>query len=140
MPCRYVEEMTQLPCWPTTGQQGRCHTRGESQGMCNITHTPPLSSNKADPHSGFASHRKCHQKSKIGVSVARQKGFMSSKNFLKKKKKKLLKFLVTVATLLMGDNALNCHFGVFSTNFCLQCSCLWTQVQHYCMKNHVKGN
>ena len=27
---------------------GRCCTRGESQGTCNVTHTPPLSSNKAE--------------------------------------------------------------------------------------------
>ena len=47
MPCRYVEEMAQLPCW--LQEVGRCRTRGESQGMCNITHKPLLSSNKAEP-------------------------------------------------------------------------------------------
>ena len=47
MPCMYVEEMAQLPCW--LQDFGRCHTRGESQGMCNITCKPPLSSNKAEP-------------------------------------------------------------------------------------------
>ena len=30
-------------------QVSRCRTRGESQGMCNVTGTPPLSSNKAEP-------------------------------------------------------------------------------------------
>ena len=43
------------------------------------------SSNKA-AHSGFETHRKCHQKSKTGVSVAPQKGLVSSK-ILKKNKK-----------------------------------------------------
>ena len=48
-----------------------------------ISHTPPPSANKA-AHSGFEIQRRCHQKSKTGVSVAPQKGLMSSKNFFKK--------------------------------------------------------
>ena len=48
MPHRYVEETAQLDC---AGHQevSRCHIRGESQGTCNVTHTPPLTSNKAEP-------------------------------------------------------------------------------------------
>ena len=49
---------------------------------------PPTSMNKA-AHSGFDTQRRHHQKSKTGVSVAPQKGLMSSKN-LKQKTKKLL--------------------------------------------------
>ena len=45
-----------------------------------------LSTNKA-VHSGFETQRRHHQKFKTGVSVATQKGFMSSKNFWKKNKK-----------------------------------------------------
>ena len=45
--------------------------------------TPPPSTNKA-AHSGFETHRSHHQKSKTGVSVAPQKGLMSSKIFFKK--------------------------------------------------------
>ena len=38
-----------LGCHAGHQEIGRCRTRGESQGMCNVTHTPPLSSNKAEP-------------------------------------------------------------------------------------------
>ena len=51
----------------------------------HVTCMPPPSANKA-AHPGFETQRRCHQKSKTGVSVAQQKGFMSSKIFLKKRK------------------------------------------------------
>ena len=38
-----------LSCHAGCQEVGRCRTRGESQGMCNITHMSPLSSNKAEP-------------------------------------------------------------------------------------------
>ena len=57
----------------------------------HVTHTPPPSANKA-AHSGFEIHRRHYQKSKTGVSVAPQKGLMSSKNFFKKKYKGLIFF------------------------------------------------
>ena len=38
-----------LSCHAGRQEVGRCHTRGESQEMCNITCTLPLSSNKAEP-------------------------------------------------------------------------------------------
>ena len=38
-----------LHCHAGCQEVSRCHTRGESQGMCNVTHMPPLSSNKAEP-------------------------------------------------------------------------------------------
>ena len=46
----------------------------------NVTRMPPPNSNKA-AHSGFETQRRRHQKSKTGVSVALQKGLMSSKKF-----------------------------------------------------------
>ena len=47
-------------------------------GEC-VTYTPLPSMNKA-AHSGFETQRRRNQKSKTGVSVAPQKGLMSSKN------------------------------------------------------------
>ena len=48
-----------------------------------VKHIPLLSAYKV-PHSGFETQWRCHQKSKTGVSVAPQKGLVSSKIFLKK--------------------------------------------------------
>ena len=50
----------------------------------HISCTPPPRANKA-AHYGFETQRRCYQKSKTGVSVALQKGLMSSKEFQKKK-------------------------------------------------------
>ena len=49
----------------------------------HITHMPPPSVNKA-AHSGFQIHRRHQQKYKTGISVAPQKGLISSKFFFKK--------------------------------------------------------
>ena len=43
-----------------------------------VTHMPTPNANKA-VHSGFEPQIRCHQKSKIGVSLAPQKGLMSPK-------------------------------------------------------------
>ena len=48
-----------------------------------ISRTPPPSVNKS-ANSGFETQKGRQQKSKTGVSVAPQKGLMSSKNFSKK--------------------------------------------------------
>ena len=40
-------------------------------------------------HSSFETQRRSHQKSKTGVSVAPQKGFMSSKNLIKNEKQSI---------------------------------------------------
>ena len=48
-----------------------------------VTCMPLPSMNKA-AHSGFETERRHYQKSKIGVSVAPQKGLISSKNLKKK--------------------------------------------------------
>ena len=74
-------------CWEATGYHAghqeisRCHTRGKSQEY--IAHMPPSSANKAG-HSGFETQRRHHQKSIAGVSVASQKGLISSKTLKKK--------------------------------------------------------
>ena len=47
-----------------------------------VARMPPPSMNKA-AHSGFETQKRHHQKSKTGVSVAPEKGLMSSKKFLK---------------------------------------------------------
>ena len=49
----------------------------------HISHMLLPSANKA-AHSGFETQRRRHQKTKRGVSVAPQKGLMSSKFFFKK--------------------------------------------------------
>ena len=38
-----------LGCHAGCQEVGRCGSRGESQGTCNVTRLPPLSSNKAEP-------------------------------------------------------------------------------------------
>ena len=38
-----------LSCHAGRQEVSRCCTRGESQGTCNVTRMPPLSSNKAEP-------------------------------------------------------------------------------------------
>ena len=38
-----------LSCHAGCQEVSRCCTRGESQGMCNVTHMPRLSLNKAEP-------------------------------------------------------------------------------------------
>ena len=51
----------------------------------------PLSSKNKAAHSGFETQRRRHQKSKTGVSVAPQKGLMSSKIYIYNKKQFLFK-------------------------------------------------
>ena len=63
-----------LGCHAGCQEVGRCRTRGESQGMCNTYAS-----------TGFETQRRHHQKLKTGVSIAPQKGLMSSKNLKKKK-------------------------------------------------------
>ena len=60
--CRYVEEISR-----SAGVTPEVNLRE------HVPHTPLPSVNKA-AHSGFESQRRCHQKSKTGVSVAPQKG------------------------------------------------------------------
>ena len=54
-------------CYAVHIHRQRCCTRREFQGM----YIPPPSVNKAD-QSGFETHRKRHQKSETGVSVAQK--------------------------------------------------------------------
>ena len=73
-------EKAQLPCWPLYSQQ-KSHQRWmwgshRQDGM------------QKGIHPGFETQGRHCQKSKTGVSVAPQKGLMSSKNFKKKQKTK----------------------------------------------------
>ena len=79
MPHRYVEEAAMLAAKRSAGVAPEVNLR-----EC-VTHMPLPSVNNA-AHSGFETQRRCHQKSKTGVSVAPQKGLMSSKNLKKKKR------------------------------------------------------
>ena len=76
--CRYVEEISLAAMLATKRLAGV-----KAEVNLRETCTPPSSANKA-AHSGFETQRRHHQKSKTGVSVAPQKGLMSSKIFLKK--------------------------------------------------------
>ena len=76
-------------CWDTPpGQTATAVDGTQLTGMHSCLkikfdlYMPPPSVNKA-VHSGLETLRRRHQKSKTGVSVASQKGIMSSKNFKK---------------------------------------------------------
>ena len=72
---RYVEEngsATMLAAKSSAGVAPEVNLKG----MCN---SMPLPSMYKVVHSGFETQRRYHQKSKAGVSVAQQKGRMSSK-------------------------------------------------------------
>ena len=67
-----------LGCHADLYTVSRCHTRGESEN-----HTGKKARKGSTLH-GFETQGRCQQKSKTGVSVAPQKGLMSSKKFFKK--------------------------------------------------------
>ena len=76
------------PLKHASGEVTGCHTK-RSAGVApevnlreHISHMTLPSADKA-AHSGFETQGRCHQKPKTGVSVAPQKGLMSSKNFKK---------------------------------------------------------
>ena len=68
-----------LGCHAGHQEVGRCRTRGESQGMYNVTRMPLLSLNKVEPTLALKPRGRRHQKSETGVSMAQQKKLMSSK-------------------------------------------------------------
>ena len=67
----------------------------------HISCMPPPSVNK-DAHFGFETQRRYYQKSKIGVSEAPQKGLLSSKTFILKKKQYKQAF-ASVRQLKLGN-------------------------------------
>ena len=79
----------QLGCHAGHQEVSRCHTRGESQGMCNVTCMPQLSSNKAEPTLALKPKGDVSQSVQNRVSVAMgdapRKGLTSSKKNFKKK-------------------------------------------------------
>ena len=71
----------QPPCWLPRGQQVS-HQRWIWGIHCMLA-TKHISKRI---HPGFETQGRCHQKSKTGLSMAQQKGLMSSKQFLKNDK------------------------------------------------------
>ena len=52
--------------------------RSKKEIRVHVSCTPPPSANKA-AHSGFQTQRRCHQKSKTGVSVGRESTYVLQK-------------------------------------------------------------
>ena len=73
-----------LGCHAGHQEVGRCRTRDESQGMCNITHMPLLSSNKAEPTLALKPRGDVTRSLKEGYQWPHKKGLMSCKNYFKK--------------------------------------------------------
>ena len=67
-----------LSCHAGCQEVSRYHPRGESQGTCNITHMPPLSSNKAEPTLALKPRGDITRSPKQGYEWPHKKG-MSSK-------------------------------------------------------------
>ena len=67
----------------------RCSTRGESQGTCNATRTPPPSANKAEPTLALKPRGDVTRSPKQGYQWPHKKDSCPPKIFKKKKKKKL---------------------------------------------------
>ena len=72
----------------------------------HVTCLPPPSSNKTT-HPGFETQRRRHQKSKTGVSVAPQKGLMSSNLFLKPSSYQI-EYLVSICIIKQESIAVGC--------------------------------
>ena len=75
--CRYMEEISSVTMLAAKRSAG---VTPEVNLRKHVTHMS-LPSAKKVAHFGFETLRRHHQKSKIGVSVALQKGLMSSKFF-----------------------------------------------------------
>ena len=73
-----------LSCHAGCQEVGRCHTRGESQGMCNVTSTPPLSSNKAEPTLALNPEETSPEVQNRGISGPTKRTHVLQ-NFFKKK-------------------------------------------------------
>ena len=73
-----------LGCHAGHQEVGRCHTRGESHRMCNVTCTPPLSLNKAEPTLALKPRGDVTRSPKQGYQWPHKKDSCSPKIFLKK--------------------------------------------------------
>ena len=78
--CKYVEEIGLAAMLAAKRLAGVAPE--VNLGEC-VTHMPSPSRNKV-AHSGFETQRRCHQKSKTGVSVAQQKKTYVLQIFFKK--------------------------------------------------------
>ena len=74
-----------LGCHAGCQEVGRCRTRGESQGTCNVTRTPLLSSNKTEPTLALKPRGDGIISPKQGISGPTKRTYVLQK-FLKKKK------------------------------------------------------
>ena len=74
-----------LSCHAGCQEVIRCCTRGESQGMCNVTHMPPLSSNKAEPTLALKPRGDVTRSPKQGYQWPHKKDSCPPKNLKKKK-------------------------------------------------------
>ena len=77
-----------LICHAGCQEVGRFCTRGESQGMCNVTCRPLLSSNKAEPTLALKTRRDITRSPKQGYQWSHKKDSCPPKNFKKTNKKK----------------------------------------------------
>ena len=73
-----------LSCHAGHQEVGKCCTRGESQGMCNVTHMPLLSSNKAEPTLALKPRGDITRSRKQGYQWPHKKDSCPPKIFLKK--------------------------------------------------------
>ena len=69
---------------PGNQEVGRCHTRGKSQGMCNVTRMPLLSSNKAEPTLALKPRGDVTRSPNRGISGPKKRTNVLPKNFKKK--------------------------------------------------------
>ena len=67
----------------------------------HVTHTPAPNMNKVFC-SGFKTQRRCHQKSKTGLSVAPLKGLMSFKYFFEEKYQQKKIYIIVQACIPVG--------------------------------------
>ena len=83
-----------LSCHAGCQEVCRCHTRGESQGMCNVTRSPLLNSNKAEPTLALKPRGDVTRSPKQGYQWPHKKDSCPPK-FIKKTKKLPLLFIST---------------------------------------------
>ena len=94
---------TQLSCHAGCQEVGMCCTIGESQGTCNITCTPLLSSNKAEPTLASKPRGYITRSPKQGYHCPHKKDSCPPKNF---KKNKVLRFIWKKSTPKVFQNLL----------------------------------
>ena len=87
-----------LGCHAGCQEVSRCSTRGESQGMCDITYTPLLSSNKAEPTLALKPRGDVTRSPKQGHQWPHKKDSCPPKIFKKKQKTERIKIVHVIST------------------------------------------